>query len=208
MITYIIIAITVIISIIGFSNRQLFYNLSLNPYNIIKKNQWHRLITHAFLHGDYTHLFVNMFVLWSFGTNVERIFKALYAQGAIEHYQLNYVLLYLGAVVFSSLPDLITKRNQYMYNSIGASGAVSAILFASIFFNPWGTISLYAIIPIPSIVFGICYVWYETYLGKKGGDNINHFAHLWGALYGVLFVIAMKPSLFLGFISALMNPNF
>ena len=208
MITYIIIAVTVIVSIIGFSNRGLFYKLSLNPYSTIKKNEWYRVITHAFLHGDYTHLFVNMFVLWSFGSNVEHIFEMLYTQGLIEHYELNYLLLYFGAIIFSSIPDVVNRRNQYMYNSIGASGAVSAILFASIFFNPWGKIYFFAVLPIPSILFGVLYVWYETYMGKKGGDNINHFAHLWGALYGVLFIIAMRPNLLLGFISALMNPSF
>lgn len=208
MITYIIIGITVIVSIICFSNRTMFYNLSLNPYSIIRRNEWYRLVTHAFLHGDYSHLFVNMFVLWSFGTSIEQIFKVLYSQGAIEHYQLNYVLLYIGAVVFSSIPDLIKRRNQAMYNSIGASGAVSAILFASIFFDPWSKIYLFAVIPIPSIIFGILYVWYEGYMSKKGGGNINHDAHLWGALFGILFIIAMKPEFFQNFIDILLNPRF
>lgn len=208
MITYIIIGITVITSIICFSNRTMFYNLSLNPYSIIRRNEWYRLVTHAFVHGDYTHLFVNMFVFWSFGASIEHTFKVLYSQGAIEHYQLNFVLLYVGAVIFSSIPDLIKRRNQPMYNSIGASGAVSAILFASIFFDPWSKILLFAVIPIPSIIFGVLYVWYESYMAKKGGGNINHHAHLWGALFGVLFIIAMKPSFFQDFISMLFNPRF
>lgn len=207
MITYIIIAITALVSIIGFSNRGIFYKLSLNPYNIIRKNEWYRLITHAFLHGDYTHLFVNMFVLWSFGTNIEQIFETLDLRGFVDNYELNYVLLYFGAILFSSIPDLLLRRNQPMYNSIGASGAVSAILFASIFFNPWGSIYFFAVLPIPSIIFGLFYVGYETYMGRRGGDNINHFAHLWGALYGIVFLIAMEPKLLQFFITAILNPK-
>lgn len=208
MITYIIIAITVLISILGFSNRTLFYKLSLSPYNIVRKGEWYRVLTHAFLHGDYSHLFVNMFVLWSFGTNIENVFAMLYRQGFIEHYNMVFLLLYFGAIIFSSIPDLLTRRNQYSYNSIGASGAVSAILFASIFFDPWSKIYFFAVLPIPSIIFGLLYVGYELYMDKKGGDNINHKAHLWGALYGVLFLLAMEPKLLTYFIRAIANPHF
>lgn len=208
MMTYIIIAVTVLISIMGFSNRTLFYKLSLSPYNIVRKNEWYRLLTHAFLHGDYMHLFVNMFVLWSFGTNIERIFSFMHGQGMIENYNTNFALLYFGAIIFSSIPDLLTHRNQYSYNSIGASGAVSAILFASIFFNPWSKIYFFAVVPIPSIIFGVLYVAYESYMDKRGGDNINHKAHLWGAIYGILYLVAMEPKLLTHFINELSNPKF
>lgn len=208
MITYLIIAITVIVSIIGFSNRALFYKWSLSPYNIVRKKEWYRIITHAFLHGDYTHLFVNMLVLWSFGTSIERTFASLHNQGYIENFNLNFLLLYFGAIIFSSIPDLLTRRNQYSYNSIGASGAVSAVLFASIFFNPWGKIYFFAVLPIPSILFGVLYFAYESYMDKRGGDNINHKAHMWGALYGIVFLIAMEPKILTHFITELLNPRF
>lgn len=208
MITYILIAITVIVSIICFSNRSLFYKLSLSPYNIVRKNEWYRLVTHAFLHADYTHLFINMLVLWSFGTSIERLFGSLFSQGHIENYNLNFLLLYFGAIIFSSIPDLLTKRNQYAYNSIGASGAVSAILFASIVFNPWNKILFFGILPIPSIIFGVLYVIYESYMDQRGSDNINHKAHLWGAIYGVVFLIAMEPKILSHFITELLNPRF
>lgn len=204
MITYIIIAITVLVSINCFSNRKLFINLSLSPYNITKKNQWYRIITHAFVHGDYSHLFVNMFVLWSFGTNIEYIFGAL----NMGNSNLNFILLYFGGVIFSSIPDVIRRRNQYAYNSVGASGAVSSILFASIFFHPWSKILFFAIVPVPAILFGVAYVIYESYMAKRGGGNINHGAHLWGAAFGFIYIIIMNPKFLKYFINELLNPKF
>lgn len=198
-VTLYIIVVTVIVSFLCFKNRDLFLRLSLNPYSIIKKNQWYRLLTHGFVHADFTHLLLNMFVFWSFGTAVERLFGALDGFGS-----LTFLCFYLGALVVSSIPDLIRHKGDYLYNSIGASGAVAAVLFASIFFNPWGMIYLFAVIPIPSILFGVAYVAYEQYMAKRGGDNINHSAHLWGALFGVLFIIVLKPSLILHFIDALL----
>lgn len=198
-VTLYIILVTVIVSMLCFKNRDLFLRLSLNPYSIIKKNQWYRLLTHGFVHADFTHLLVNMFVLWSFGTAVERLFGVIDGFGSIA-----FLCLYLGALIASSIPDLIKHKGDYLYNSIGASGAVAAVLFASIFFNPWGMIYLFAVIPIPSIIFGVAYVVYEQYMAKRGGDNINHSAHLWGALFGILFIVVLKPSLVLHFIDALL----
>ncbi len=203
-----IIIVTVLVSILGFSNKQLFYKLSLSPYRITKHSEWYRVITHAFLHGDFMHLFINMFVFWSFGSNIEYIFNLLKSQGITRSSDLNFILLYFGAIIFAAIPDLVHKRNNYSYNSIGASGAVAAILFASIFFNPWSMIYLFGIVPIPAILFGILYVGYESYLDKRGGDNINHKAHLWGALYGFVFIIVMDYELFVNFINALLNPPF
>ncbi len=208
MITYIIIIITVLVSILGFKDKKMFYKLSLSPYRIAKNREWYRLLTHSLLHGDYMHLFINMFVFWSFGSAIEHMFGLLKQEGIIRNAEVNFILLYVGGVIFSAIPDLIKRRNQYAYNSIGASGAVSSILFASIFFNPWGTISLFGVIPIPAIIFGVLYVIYESYLDKKGGDNINHKAHLWGALYGFIYIILMDYKLIYIFINELLNPKF
>ncbi|MEG2121343.1 MAG: rhomboid family intramembrane serine protease [Rikenellaceae bacterium] len=198
-ITLYIILITVIVSFLCFQNRDLFLRLSLNPYSIIKKNQWYRLLTHGFVHADFTHLLVNMFVLWSFGSAVEELFSFIDGFGAIA-----FLFMYLGALVFSSIPDLVKHKGDYLYNSIGASGAVAAVLFASIFFNPWGMIYLFAIVPIPSIIFGVSYVAYEQYMSKRASDNINHSAHIWGALFGVLYIIVLKPDMVLHFINSLL----
>ena len=207
MLTYLIIAVTAVVSFLGFRNRKLFYALSLSPWSVSRKKQWYRLVTHAFVHGDLTHLLVNMLVFWSFGMNIERIFGALAMQGAIFNAQAAFLLLYFGGVIVSALPDLIRQRKNPYYNSIGASGAVSSVLFASIFFHPWGMIYFMAVVPIPSIVFGVAYLWYESYMQRRGGDNINHGAHIWGALYGMVFLILLNPLFLRHFFRALTDFN-
>ena len=189
MITYIIIALTVFVFLTCFNNRQLFEKLALNPYCVIHRHEWYRIITHGFVHADTTHLFVNMFTYWSFGTYIEKVFEAA-GWGT-----LNYLLLYFGAMIIASLPDVIKYRNAAWYRSIGASGAVSAILFTSIFLNPWDKILLFAAIPVPGIVFGVIYLIYCQYMAKRGGDNINHNAHFFGAVYGFIFPLFMNPRL-------------
>lgn len=189
MITYIIIAVTVFISLTCFNNQSLFEKLAVNPYRVIHCHEWYRIITHGFVHADATHLFVNMFTFWSFGTYIEKVFDAT-GWGTW-----NYLLLYFGAMVIASLPDVIKYRNAAWYRSIGASGAVSAILFTSIFLNPWDKILLFAAIPVPGILFGVIYLIYCQYMAKRGGDNINHNAHFFGAVYGFIFPLFMNPRL-------------
>lgn len=195
MVTYIIIGITVILSYLCFKDTGLFYKLALIPYRVIKNNQWYRVISHGFIHADTTHLLVNMFTYWSFGTYMENVFQN-YGFGTVA-----YLGLYLGGMIFASLYDLFKRYDDPYYISIGASGAVSAILFASILFNPWGKILLFAIIPIPGILFGVVYLAYCQYMAKKAGDNINHNAHFYGAVFGFFYPVTLEPSLFLAFLS-------
>lgn len=195
MLTYAIIAITVVVSFLCFNNRQLFEKLALNPYRVVHAHEWYRIITHGFVHADGTHLFVNMFTYWSFGTYIEKVFEVA---GWGTGY---YLLLYFGAMVIASVPDLIRYRNASWYRSIGASGAVSAILFTSIFLNPWDKILLFAVIPIPGILFGVVYLIYCQYMARRGGDNINHNAHFYGAVYGFIFPLFMNPGLFYVFLN-------
>ena len=178
--TYIIVFLTVIVSIAALRNRTLFDRLSLVPYRVVHDRQWWRVITHGFVHGDYVHLAVNMFVLLSFGQFIERFFGAYQQIGLVSNGDLWYLLLYFGGMVAASVYDLIRYRNNPRYASIGASGAVSAVVFASIFFNPWSKI----------------YIGYSSYMGRRQGDRINHFAHLFGALFGFLFPLLMNPSFF------------
>lgn len=156
--TYIIIFLTVIVSIAALRNRTLFDRLSLVPYRVVHDRQWWRVITHGFVHGDYVHLAVNMFVLLSFGQFIERFFGAYQQIGLVSNGDLWYLLLYFGGMVAASVYDLIRYRNNPRYASIGASGAVSAVVFASIFFNPWSKIYLLGVIPIPGIIFGLLYI--------------------------------------------------
>lgn len=195
MFTYSIIAITGVVSIICFSNNQLFDKLSLKPYRVVHAREWYRVITHGFVHADWMHLFVNMFTFWSFGQYIESAFQYL----GFGKYA--FLLLYFGGVVVASVNDLIRYRNATWYTSIGASGAVSAVLFTAIFLSPWDKILLFAVIPIPGILFGVLYLAYCQYMARRSGDNINHNAHFYGAVYGFLFPICLEPRLFQVFLS-------
>lgn len=190
MVTYVIIAVTVVVSLMCFNNQRLFDKLALTPYRVVKGNEWYRVITHGFVHADTMHLFVNMFTFWSFGEYIERWMKAGgFGTGG-------FLLLYFGGMIVASLSDLIRQRNNPYYSSIGASGAVSAVLFTAIFLNPWGKILLFAVLPVPGIVFGVLYLIYCQYMGRRGGDNINHSAHFYGAVFGFIFPVLLEPRLF------------
>ena len=195
--SYLIIGATVIVSFICFSRRELVNRLSFNAYAILKRKEIYRLITHGFIHADTSHLLVNMFTFYFFGAYMESTFTHI-GFGRWE-----YAGLYFGGMIFSSLFDLIKYRDNAYYQSIGASGAVSAILFSSIIFNPWGIILLFAIIPVPGIIFGVLYIIYCQYMSKRASGNVNHNAHLWGAIFGLIYPILLKPSLFLLFLSRL-----
>jgi membrane associated rhomboid family serine protease len=197
MITYLIIGTTAIVSFICFDRRDLLNKLSFNPYAVFKHNEWYRLVTHGFVHADMMHLLVNMFTFWSFGTLMETIF------GTIGFGMWGYFGLYFGGMMFASLYDLFKYHDNIYYHSVGASGAVSAVLFSSILFDPWGLIYFFAVIPIPGILFGVVYLLYCQYMAKQSTDNINHNAHFYGALYGLLYPILLNPSLFKLFIGQL-----
>ena len=175
MITILIIILTCFISFTAFNRNDFFAKFQFNPYRVYKSKEWYRIITHGFLHADYTHLIFNMFTLFFFGRLVE------YAIG-----KLFFIILYISAICIASLTTLIKHKNNYLYNSVGASGGVSAIVFASILFSPIEIIYLY-FIPIPGFIFAILYLLYSHYMSKRNQDNINHDAHLLGAIYGFLF---------------------
>lgn len=199
-VTYLIIIISVITSLAAFNRPDLFDKLKFNAYSINKNREWYRFFTYGLIHADYMHLFINMFVLFSFGGVVENIFHSFFNSQA----SLFYILLYVGGIAFSSLFDFGKYKNNSYYNAVGASGAVSAILFSSIILYPQGKIFLFFIpIGIPAPIFGILYLAYSAYMAKKGTDNVGHSAHFWGAIYGIAFTIALKPSLVISFFNNL-----
>ena len=200
------IAANVIFSLIGFSNAAFVDKTIMWPYRVARENQYLRFITSGFLHADYVHLFFNMFTLYFFGRAVEFYF-AQYGLGG----NVAYLGLYFLALIVSDIPTYIKHKNNYEYRTLGASGAVSAIVFAAIVFSPWSSIYLYGAIKISAGVYAVLYLIYCVYMGKKGADNINHDAHLWGALFGIAFTIAliaaMQPQLFTAIIEELKNPS-
>lgn len=205
---FVIIGVTVLVSIYSFSKLDVLFKLSLSPFSMVRNNEWWRFITHGLVHVNYTHLLINMLVFWSFGGNVVRIFGALEEQGIISGSQFWFLGLYLGALIFSSSRDFSRERENVMFNSVGASGAVSAMVFTSIFFAPWSKIYFMAIVPIPAVVFGGVYLWYENRLSGRKSGSVNHTAHIYGAIFGLLFPLLMDPKLLLHFMSELMNFRF
>ena len=203
--TYILIAVTSIISILAFNNRELFLRLQFNAYQVYHRKEYYRLLSHGFIHANWWHLGVNMLVLYFFGTYVEYKLKLLAFQGMLKYPLLVYLILYLSAVVFASTISLVRFKDDHWYNSVGASGAVSAVTFFFIFFEPWRMLRLYMAIPIPAIIFAVLYLVYSQYMSKRGGDNINHDAHFLGALFGFVFPLFIDLSLFKDFISQLFS---
>lgn len=196
-ITWIFIIITCAVSIPAFNNRELFSRLRFNPFIIRETKQWHRFLTYGLLHADWTHLLINMFVLYTFGSIAESAMISNFETKG----NLYFVILYIGGIFLSVVPSYENHKNDSWYNAVGASGAVSSVLFSSIIFNPAMKLSLFLLpIPIPAVIFGILYLVYSAYMSKKGVDNIGHDAHFWGAVFGAVFTIALKPSLFMDFI--------
>ncbi|MEI6061765.1 MAG: rhomboid family intramembrane serine protease [Bacteroidota bacterium] len=191
-VTIIIVAITVIVSLLAFNNRELFRRLAFNAYDIKHFKNTYRFLTYALIHADWIHLLINMMVLFSFGQIVEQYYMMYFGGKGI----LYYLLLYVGGIALSTLPSYGKHKDDYSYTAVGASGAVSAVVFASIIFDPLSKIYLFLVpIGIPAIIFGVLYLVYSGYMGKKNVDNIGHDVHFWGAIFGFVFTIVLKPAL-------------
>lgn len=202
--TIVIIAITAIISVLAFNKPEISYKYQFNPYQIIHRKQYVRLISHAFLHSNWPHLLINMLVLFSFGQSLEKYFEVVFGPLGLPYY----LLLYVAAILISPVYSLIKQRNNYMYNAVGASGAVSAVVFASIFFAPWRQIYFFGLIPIPGIVFALAYLLYSWQMSKRNSDNIAHDTHLIGAIFGLVFPLIINPKLWSTFIDQLTSFQF
>ena len=192
-----IVVITAIISIQAFNNAGFMQKLIFTPYAINQKKEWYRFLSSGFLHGDWIHLLLNMFVLFSFGSAVQKYYA--YFFGSAGNYL--FILLYLSSIVAANASTYYAHKNNPGYNGLGASGAVSAVVFASILFQPTAKIYLYGLIGIPGYIAGIAYLVYSQYSSKNSQDNINHEAHFYGAVYGVVFTLVFKPSVFKYFLN-------
>jgi membrane associated rhomboid family serine protease len=171
--------------------------LMLKPYVVKKNREWHRVLTHGFIHADTTHLFFNLFVLWQFGGAVEKTLNSGYAEPAVASSgNYTFLMLYFGGLLFASLPAMFKHANNPGYGSLGASGAVSAVMMAYILCFPTAKLLLFFVIPMPAFVAGALFFAYESYMNKQGGSRIAHDAHLYGALYGVLFTFAADSGTF------------
>ncbi|MBX2930979.1 MAG: rhomboid family intramembrane serine protease [Chitinophagaceae bacterium] len=183
-ITLIIIIITAAISFSAFNNQKIVNDLIFYPPAITEQNQWYRFITCGFIHADLVHLAFNMLSLYMFGEAVENNFQYIFhTKGNIL-----YLLLYFSALIICLLPTYFKHKNDVYYRSLGASGAVSAVVFVGMFLFPTAKIGIFILPPfIPGFIFAPLYLLISWQLAKKGADNINHSAHIWGALYGIVF---------------------
>jgi membrane associated rhomboid family serine protease len=200
-ITLILIGITTVISLIALSNRALLNRLMFEPPLIARKHEWDRFITHGFVHGSGLHLLFNMMTLYFFGVLVEQLIgRHIGAMG--------FLAFYLSAIVVSSIPSYFKHRNDPNYRSLGASGAVSAVLACFILVAPWNIIYVF-FFPVPAIVLLVGYIGYVIWVRKQGGPvRIEHDAHLAGAAYGALFFILLDPRVVPHFFARLLSPSF
>jgi membrane associated rhomboid family serine protease len=201
-ITLIIIVITIAASFYAWNNQNIFQKWILNPYTVYKRNEYHRLITSGLIHNDYMHLFFNMLALYFFG---DRIIEPTYIQIFGETGRWLYVGLYVIGIVVSDIPTYLKHRNHPYYNSLGASGGVSAVVFSSILFYPTELICIYFVFCLPSFIFGVLYILYSYFQAKRGGDYINHDAHLFGALFGIVFSIIIMPPVVVSFFEQVLS---
>jgi membrane associated rhomboid family serine protease len=184
-------AITLITSLMAFSNENLYGKLILNPYDVSRGRRVYTIITSGLIHKDWNHLFFNMLSYYFFAFQLEAI---------LGHWQ--FALLYFLTLILSDLPSIQKHKEDMWYNSLGASGAISAIIFSYIMFDPKASMGLLFIpIPIPAYIFGILYLVYCHFASKHARDNVNHDAHLFGALSGIIITIALNHNVVNEFIA-------
>jgi len=179
--TIIIILITIGVSVLAWNKPDLYEKWMMNPYRVKNNKEYYRFITSGFIHTGYMHLGFNMLALYFFGRNVEGYFNAI-----------EFLILYLAGIVVSDISTYIKFQNHSGYRSLGASGAVSAIIFSSILVYPLNTIYIY-FIPMNAFIFGILYLIYSYYQAKNSTDNINHDAHFYGAVFGIIYTFILIP---------------
>jgi membrane associated rhomboid family serine protease len=184
---------TIITSIYAFNDHQLYGKFMLHPYSVAKGKKWYTLISSGLIHADWMHLFFNLFTFYAFAFKLEVL---------IGHWQFG--LLYFASMILSDIPSVIKHKDHFWYNSLGASGAISAVLFSFILFYPLSALRIFPIpIDIYAIVFGVLYLVYCYYMSKQSKDNINHDAHLFGALAGMMITVILVPGIVPHFLQSL-----
>lgn len=178
------------ISFMAFKNSSLFNKYLFSPYLVWRNKQFYRILSAGFLHANWVHLLVNLFVFWQFGSFLEQEYTMVFGTTGS---MLFIGVLFFGGIIIANLPALFKRRKDLYFKSIGASGGVSAVLFSYILINPWSKLYLYFVLPLYSIVVGILFLVYSWWASKNKQDNIDHQAHFWGSVYGVVFTIIVYP---------------
>lgn len=184
---------TIITSIYAFNDSSLFGKFMLHPYSVYRKQNVYTLITSGLIHANWMHLVFNMFTFYAFAFRLEQ-----------EVGSIRFGLIYFIGLILSDIPTVIKQRDNYHYHSLGASGAVSAVLFSYILFFPLSTLIIFPLpIPIWAALFGVLYLVYSYYMSTNTRDNINHDAHLFGAITGIIITILVVPGIIPHFIAEL-----
>lgn len=201
-ITLILIIVSSLISYQAFQRPEMLRMLQHHPYTEHNQREYFRWLTAGFVHGSWMHLLINMFVLYQFGEFVEYQFIGIFGE---TMGRINYLALYLLTIIAANIPTYFVHRESPYFASVGASGAISGILFVFVLFKPWSMLLLFFIIPIPAIIAAVLYLVYSSWASKNQSDRIDHAAHFYGAVFGLLFALAIKPSLFSLFIDRLVH---
>ncbi len=203
-ITVVFIILSVAASFYAWDKSDIYNKWVMNPGSITNRKEYYRFITSGFIHADYMHLLFNMVSLFYMGRLLETIFvRNLGAIGMVH-----YVLIYLLGIIISDIPTYLKHRNDYHYTSLGASGGVSAIIFAGIVFLPWEKIYLFGVIGVPGIIYGLLFLLYSWFESRRGAGHVNHDAHFYGAIFGLVYPFLFIQGSLEYFIDALLHPVF
>lgn len=199
-ITIVLTLLIVITSIQAFNNSNIYYKFIFNPYQVVKNGEYYRVFSHVLLHADWGHLAFNMFAFFSFGRFLEGYFTDKYgsALGSVL-----FLALFFGGTFIASIPALRKHGNNPNYNAVGASGAVSAVMMAFMIMFPLERISFFFAIPMPAYVGALLFFVFEHFMQKRGGTNIAHDAHIWGALGGLFFVVLLDYNYLINFFTSI-----
>ena len=201
-ITLLLILFTGIISFQAFSRYEMIDRLKHFPAREIHRKEYYRLLTSGFIHADWTHLLINMFVLYGFGGYIENYLVQLFGT---PKGQIIYLVMYLLNIGIANLPTMVRHAQNYGFSSIGASGAVSGIVFIFILLNPWSILYLFFIVPVPAIIAGVGYLIYSSWAANKGHGRLDHSAHFAGALAGMAMIILLNHDIVGLFFRKLLN---
>jgi membrane associated rhomboid family serine protease len=202
MLTYIIIGITILISIIVFNNAEMKMKMTFSPYRVAHNNEWYRSITNMFIHADWMHLLFNMYVLYNFGSYVNDQLVLKFQEVG----NLYFILVYVGGGLFASLPSMFKHKDNVAYHALGASGAVFSILFAFVLMNPFQKLELMFIpIGIPAFIFGPLILLAEYLMSKRRDTGVAHDAHIGGAIFGIVFLCILRYEFAVDFYESVKN---
>lgn len=190
-ITVLLIILTSGISVYGFNKPEFLHRWMFIPYQMKNHGEWDRFVTSGFIHKDYMHLIFNMFTFYFFGGVVEQVLS--YKFGVIVGGVI-FVVFYILGIVISDIPTYLKNQDNSYYRALGASGGTSATVFASIIILPLSDICLFGIVCLPGFILGALFLIYSYFKGKNQDDAINHDAHLYGAIFGIIFILIISPS--------------